>query len=91
MNTGVDVADTVSPPSSGKVFCGCKMAACLSPWPAAEPAIVDTTTLEGWEMARAKQLHLLVFSQQESSWLTQPLNFKFSFLTQNSFSLNPTR
>lgn len=25
-----------------------------------------TTTLEGWEMARAKQLYLTVFSQQES-------------------------
>lgn len=58
-----------------------KMAACLSPWPAAEPAIVDTTTLEGWEMAKAKQLYLPVFSQKESysSWLIQPLNFNLSF------------
>lgn len=39
-----------------------------------------TTTLEGWEMARAKQLYLTVFSQQESysSWLIQPLNFNLS-------------
>lgn len=60
---------------------GNKMAACLSPWPTAEPAIVDTTTLEGWEMARPKQLYLTVFSQQESNspWLIQALNFNLSF------------
>lgn len=59
---------------------GNQMAACLSPWPVAEPAIFDTTTLEGWDMTGTKQLYLTVFSQQESysSWLIWPPNFNLS-------------
>lgn len=56
---------------------GNKMAACFSPWPTAEPATVDTATLEGSAMARAKQLYLTVFGKQEShsSRRIQPLHF----------------
>lgn len=66
---------------------GNKMAACLSPWPGAEPAKVDTTTQEGSEMAGAERPYLTVFSQQESysPGPIQPLNFNLSPLTQNSF------
>lgn len=68
---------------------GNKMAACLSPWPAAEPAIVDTTTLEEWEPSN----YTWLCSVNKKATALESFNLLISISPSDPefFPLNPTR